>query len=134
MTTEVATRLPDDLNGHRVYFVGIKGAGMSALAELFKELGADVSGVDTNEVFYTDVTLRNAGIRFYEGFDATHVSESIDLVVFSMAYNPATHPELIAAKQLRVPVLAYQEALGALSETMDSVGISECTGNPPLPA
>ena len=38
----------------KVYLIGIKGAGMTAIAEILKSKGVDVSGSDTSEVFYTD--------------------------------------------------------------------------------
>ena len=43
--------------GKDIYLVGIKGTGMSALAELLADSGANVSGSDTDEKFYTDEIL-----------------------------------------------------------------------------
>ena len=50
---------------NRVYFIGIKGTGMSALAELMHNRGIHVSGSDREEVFYTDAILRELGIPYY---------------------------------------------------------------------
>ena len=56
------------LKGLHIYFVGIKGTGMAALAELLTARGSFVRGSDTKEIFYTDEVLKNLGIPFSEGF------------------------------------------------------------------
>jgi UDP-N-acetylmuramate-alanine ligase len=61
--------------GAKVYFIGIKGTGMCALAELMQKSGMVVSGSDREEVFYTDDILRELGIPFYERFDASHIGK-----------------------------------------------------------
>jgi UDP-N-acetylmuramate--alanine ligase len=57
----------------RVYFIGIKGTGMCALAELMHREGILVSGSDGAEQFYTDAILREEGIPYHESFDASHL-------------------------------------------------------------
>jgi UDP-N-acetylmuramate--alanine ligase len=106
-----------------VYMVGIKGQGMTALAEILNSLGAKVWGVDTHEVFYTDEILNKLGIPFFEGFDAEHVSRDIQCVIHSAAYHPETHVELRRAQELDIPLLTYPEALGVLSKQYDFAGI-----------
>jgi UDP-N-acetylmuramate--alanine ligase len=71
--------------GAKVYFVGIKGTGMAALAELLCASGVEVSGSDRGEVFYTDAILRELNIPYYESFDPSHVPPKTDLVVYSAA-------------------------------------------------
>jgi UDP-N-acetylmuramate--alanine ligase len=83
--------------GARVYFIGIKGTGMCALAELMHNRGMVVSGSDRSEVFYTDDILRELGIPFYETFDASHIGEgkdAPDMVVYSAAYSSEENPEI----------------------------------------
>lgn len=116
------------LENRAIFLVGIKGTGMSALAELLVDRGAKVSGSDTDEVFYTDAILRSLGISFHEKFSETHIDASIDLVVHSAAYSRDSHPELQAAAQLHIPILRYTEALGMLSRTSDASGISGVHG------
>ena len=48
------------------YFIGIKGSGMSALAQLMHELGYNVTGSDKPDHFFTEVGLIEKGIPFYE--------------------------------------------------------------------
>jgi len=109
--------------GGSVYFVGIKGTGVCALAELMHNCGFKVSGSDTGEVFYTDTILKELGIPFYESFDASHIKTNIDIVIHSAAYNASVNPELARALELNIPVLKYTDALGAWSARFDSTGI-----------
>ena len=113
--------------GSAVYFVGIKGTGMCALAELMQTRGIRVSGSDSEEVFYTDAILRELGISWHESFEASHI-EKPDLVIHSAAYSAGSNPELIEAQRLGIPVLKYTDALGAYSAHYDSSGIAGVHG------
>ncbi|MFW6250649.1 MAG: UDP-N-acetylmuramate--L-alanine ligase, partial [Alkalispirochaetaceae bacterium] len=112
----------------QAHFVGIKGTGMSALAELYHRSGVSVTGSDTTETFYTDQVLREIGISYSEGFDPENIPEGCDLLVYSAAYDPETHPEIVAARKRGVPVLVYTEALGRYSRGRVSVGVSGVHG------
>ena len=114
--------------GRKVFLVGIKGTGMSALAELLRDAGAEVSGSDTDEKFYTDEILDRLRIPYYEGFDASHIDSSVDLVVHSAAYSPETCPDLIKAISLGIPLKTYPQMLGELSIGRDSTGIAGVHG------
>jgi UDP-N-acetylmuramate--alanine ligase len=114
--------------GRTVYFVGIKGTGTCALAELLHNSGVRVSGSDGKEVFYTDGVLRELGIPYHETFDPSHIRPETDLVIHSAAYSPETNPELLEARNLGIPVLKYPDALGAYSAEFDSSGIAGVHG------
>lgn len=120
--------LPASLTGFRVHLVGIKGTGMSALAEVLSSRGALVTGSDTAEIFYTDAVLRKLSIPFTEGFGAANLPEDAQLVIHSAAYSREENPELAAAASRDIPILSYPEALGALSFGADSSGISGVHG------
>ncbi len=120
--------------GARVFLVGIKGTGMSALAELLLGMGVEVSGSDTSEKFYTDTILNELGISYFETFDAAHINKSFDLVIHSAAYSLDTHPELREAACLDIPILSYTDALGAYSANFDSSGIAGVHGKTTLTA
>ncbi len=120
--------LPEDFKDLSLYLVGIKGTGMAALAELFIRRGALVTGSDTAEHFYTDDILKELGIPYFEGFDASHVNGSFGLVVHSAAYQRDSHPELRRAKELGLTILSYTEALGCLSGLAPSAGVSGVHG------
>jgi len=117
--------------GAKVYFVGIKGTGMCALAELMYNRGMLVSGSDREEVFYTDDILKELGIPFYESFKTEHVGkgeDTPDMVVHSAAYSSEENPEIAEANRRGIPVCKYTDALGAYSAGFDSAGITGVHG------
>jgi UDP-N-acetylmuramate--alanine ligase len=114
--------LPFPLNERRIHLVGAKGTGMCALAEILKSAGAIISGSDVSEMFYTDRILSALGVIVHN-FDPANIHTALDLVIHSAAYQANTHPELLHAIELGIPVVTYPEALGAFSRTMDSSGI-----------
>lgn len=123
--------LPEAIGGHLFYMVGIKGTGMAALAEILVARGARVTGSDIAEEFYTDALLRASGISWAEGFSAGNIGaldRAPSLVIHSAAYDPATHPEIVEARRLGLPVLTYTQALGELSRRTPSVGIAGVHG------
>jgi UDP-N-acetylmuramate--alanine ligase len=120
--------LPGTLSGFRVHMVGIKGTGMSALAEIFTARGARVTGSDTAETFYTDAVLRRLAIPFNEGFREENLPPDAQLVVHSAAYRAPENPELAAAARRGIPAIIYPQALGLLSGSSDSSGISGVHG------
>ncbi len=117
-----------ELTGSVIYFVGIKGTGMTALAEIFRSRGAIVTGSDVDEKFYTDNILAELGIPVYEGFSENNLPDSIQLLVHSAAYQPDSHPEIMKARARGIEVLSYAEALGRLSIDPLAAGISGVHG------
>lgn len=112
-----------------IHMVGVKGTGMTALAELLVASGARVRGSDVADKFFTDEILDAVGIPYDETFDATHLSPRPDLVVHSAAYFAESNPELAEARKLGLPVLVYPEALGAFSQGFPAAaGISGVHG------
>lgn len=89
-----------------IHFIGIAGAGMSALAELFKRRGVNVQGTDANPTAAPD--LVKLGIKV-SAHDASMVKDA-RAVVYSSAI-PAAHPEMEAARQLGIPLVRRAEAL-----------------------
>jgi UDP-N-acetylmuramate--alanine ligase len=120
--------LPKTLAGLRVHLVGIKGTGMSALAEIFAARGARVTGSDTTEKFYTDAVLQRLAIPYTEGFREENLPSDAQLVVHSAAYKAPENPELAEAARRGVPAIIYPQALGLLSEMADASGISGVHG------
>ncbi|MBN1523518.1 MAG: UDP-N-acetylmuramate--L-alanine ligase [Spirochaetales bacterium] len=112
----------------RIHMVGIKGVGMTALAEILHARGALLSGSDTPEIFFTDAILSALHIPVVQEFSENNISKDIQYVVYSAAYSAQTNPELIKALQLNIPILSYPEALGLLSKTMKSAGIAGVHG------
>ena len=100
--------LIDPTDARPVHFVGVAGAGMSALAELLVRRGATVTGCDNNLAGAAD--LRNLGLTLHEGHDPAHVDGARAVVVTSAV--PKDHPELARARALGIPVIRRAEALG----------------------
>ena len=96
----------------RIHFVGIKGAGMSGLAQLFHKEGVIVSGSDTTEEFPTDKNLTNIGI-VPSSFSKDNIKGDIDCVIYSKAYKN-DHPEIKKAREMNIPLMDYGEALAHL--------------------
>lgn len=104
----------------RVFFVGIKGVGMTPLALIYQELGQRVSGSDLQTEQITDSVLKDAGITVYN-FDAANITPDIDLVIYSGAYRQGDHPELVRAKQLGLKLIPQAEALSGVINTKASL-------------
>ena len=107
-----------------VHFVGIAGAGMSALAELFVRRGVSVTGSDMSPSGNAD--LEALGITVHRG----HAAEFVDgagAVVASSAI-PFDHVEIAAAIALGIPVIRRAEALGAAVDGMQIIGIAGTHG------
>ncbi|MBX6362749.1 MAG: UDP-N-acetylmuramate--L-alanine ligase [Gemmatimonadetes bacterium] len=94
-----------------VHFMGICGAGMSALAEMVLRAGGRVSGCDLH-LAPGGETLRALGADIVEGHDPAHVAEAVAVVVTAAV--PQDHPELNAGRRRGIPVLKRAQALGSL--------------------
>ncbi|HBI33756.1 MAG TPA: UDP-N-acetylmuramate--L-alanine ligase [Candidatus Moranbacteria bacterium] len=108
----------------KAYFVGIKGAGMTAVAQILQSRNIEISGSDTGEVFYTDAILKRLNIAYYEEFIARHVPNDADVVIYSTAYNEGNNVEMAEAKKMGVLMLSYPEILGLLFA--EKLGIAVC--------
>ena len=111
--------------GSRVHFVGIGGAGMSAIASVLIARGYAVSGSDLRESEITK-RLRAAGARIQIGHAPEHI-EPAQIVVISRAV-PDTNVEVRAAKERGVAVLHRAEMLAALMEGLRSTAVAGTHG------
>ena len=114
--------LPSDAGP--LHFVGVGGAGMSALAMVALSRGIPVSGSDLDVSGCGDLIAK--GARIFAGHAWEHVGEARALVV--SAAIPAGHVELAAARALGIPVVPRKEALAGLIGTARSVGIAGTHG------
>ncbi len=104
-----ARSLRDHAREGTVHFMGIGGAGMCALAELFHRSGYRVSGCDLRR----DLSARSLealGIPVTTGHAPAHL-DGVSAVVVSSAISPA-NPEVRAARERGIPVVKRAEALG----------------------
>jgi UDP-N-acetylmuramate--alanine ligase len=109
----------------RVHFVGVGGIGMSGIAELLANLGYEVSGSDLRRSDVTD-RLARLGVRVGIGHDAAHVGAA-DVVVTSSAVR-AENPEVVEARQRRIPVIPRAEMLAELMRLRYGIAIAGAHG------
>ena len=94
-----------------IFFVGIGGIGMSGIAELLYRLDFNILGSDmTNNENVK--RLKKLGIKIHIGHDPEHVKD-IDALVYSSAI-PMENPEIIKARQNKIPVIRRAEMLAEL--------------------
>jgi UDP-N-acetylmuramate--alanine ligase len=113
---------PDD--PRPVHFMGIGGAGMSALALVARRRGVTVTGCDPDPAGAADVAA--LGAEIHKGHHPDHV-EGVRAVVVTAAV-PSDHAELARARALGVPVIARKHALARLVSGGTVVGISGTHG------
>ena len=109
----------DDFAGRTLHFVGIGGAGMSGLALIAHELGAEVTGSDQVASSYTE-RLRERGIPIAVGHAAEHVPAGAELV-YSTAV-PASNPERVAAAERQLHRSELLAQIAALRRTIAITG------------
>jgi UDP-N-acetylmuramate--alanine ligase len=107
--------------------VGIGGIGMSGIAEVLLTLGYSVSGSDVVES-ETTRRLERLGARLHLGIhDADHVDESVDVIVISSAVT-FSNPEVIRARDLKIPVIPRAEMLAELMRMKHGIAIAGTHG------
>lgn len=109
----------------RIHMVGIKGVGMTALAELLRPT-AIITGSDTKEIFFTDAVLRRLKIPV-SIFNRKNVSRDIDRVIYSSAY-ASGNKEVETARRLSIPTQPYAEALADFFNTKDGIAVTGTHG------
>jgi UDP-N-acetylmuramate--alanine ligase len=104
---------PDD--PRPVHFMGVAGAGMSALALLARRWGVAVTGCDREPEgaggASSTADVRGAGVAVFAGHDPSHVEGARAVVV--TAAIPPDHPELERARALGIPIVRRADALAA---------------------
>lgn len=108
---------------HSVYFTGIKGVGMTALALCFDDLGIKISGSDIQSEFVTDSVLQKRNIKWKTGFDGLNISLDTDLLITTAAHGGLNNPEVLYAKQKNIPVLTYAEVLAKIANVKKVIGV-----------
>jgi len=114
----------------QVFFIGIAGTGMSALAQYLNGIGKNVSGSDRyfrqGEINEIKEKLEAEGINCFLQ-DASGITVSIDLVVVSTAIED-TVQEVQKAKQLNIPIIKRSELLAIIAESKKTIAIGGTSG------
>ena len=107
------------------HFVGIKGSGMSALAQVLHDLGYQVQGSDYEKRFFTQLALEKSGIPI---LSFTEENIQPDMTVIAGNAFPDTHPELVRAMELGLPIIRYHRFLGDFMKSYTSVAVTGAHG------
>ena len=110
----------------KIYFVGIGGIGMSALARYFKGRNVEVFGYDKTETTLTK-KLVTEGMQIHYDDDPSKIPDGIDLVVYTPAI-PKTHKELTFFRGNNFFVKKRSEVLGIISRSMKAIGVAGTHG------
>ncbi|GIO28830.1 UDP-N-acetylmuramate--L-alanine ligase [Ornithinibacillus bavariensis] len=107
------------------HFIGIKGTGMSALAQILRDSGEQVQGSDVEKRFFTQEALENKNIPIYS-FAKENITEGLTIIAGN-AY-PDEHVEIQEAKRLGLPFYRYHEFLGEWLKQYKSIAVTGAHG------
>ena len=120
------TRSKNFMQRNKIYFVGIGGIGMSALAQLFLHQGKTVTGSDRDESPVTAM-LAKKGIPVSIGHEQRNIPADVELLIYSDAV-PADNRERVRAREMNIPQTSYFEALGEVSKSMRTIAVAGTHG------
>ena len=107
------------------YFIGIKGSGMSSLAQIMHDLGYKVEGSDKPDHFFTEVPLLERGIKINE-FNESNIKENM-IVVQGNAFT-GENVEVKKALELNLKIYTYQEMIAEVTNNTKLIAVSGCHG------
>ena len=107
------------------YFIGIKGSGMSSLAQVMHELGYKVMGSDKPDHFFTQDELEKKGIEIVT-FNKDNIKPNM-IIIQGNAFND-DHEEVVRAKELGLKIYTYQTMIAELTNNTKLIAISGCHG------
>ena len=108
-----------------VHFVGIGGAGMSAIAFVLARMGVAVSGSDLKASRYTRL-VEEAGVRVEIGHRDENLGDPAVVVISSAI--PDSNPEVRAARQRSIAVLQRAEMLARLMAMRRGIAVTGTHG------
>lgn len=109
----------------KVFFVGIAGIGMSALARYFISLGYYVFGSDIDTESMQQ--LKNEGINIFSSHSDNNISSDFEFLVFSEAI-PENNPERVFARKNNIKEFSYFQMLGEVSRNLYTIAIAGTHG------
>ncbi|SES17692.1 UDP-N-acetylmuramate--L-alanine ligase [Salisediminibacterium halotolerans] len=107
------------------HFIGIKGSGMSALAQILSDMNYPVQGSDVDKQFFTQKPLERKNIPILP-FDSTNIQEN-QTIIASPAYDE-TNPEFAEAKARNIAVHSYPQFLGDFIKQFTSIAVTGSHG------
>ncbi|MBI1223607.1 MAG: UDP-N-acetylmuramate--L-alanine ligase [Bacteroidetes bacterium] len=115
----------DDIK--KIYFLGIGGIGMSALARYFLMKGCEVHGYDKTETALTKKLVKEGMTIHYGGADLSKVPANLDLVVWTPAI-PRDFEELLHFQNSTIPLKKRAEVLGIISRSQRTIAVAGTHG------
>ena len=110
----------------KYYCIGIKGTGMSTLAQILHDIGNEVSGYDDARGHkFTQVGLEERNIPIY--YEHDHEIDKDTIVTYSVAFSE-DHPEMKRVRELGLTVKKYAEIMGDVINMFESIGASGTHG------
>ncbi|MEZ2459238.1 UDP-N-acetylmuramate--L-alanine ligase [Salinicoccus roseus] len=109
----------------KYHFIGIKGAGMSALAQVLHDLGNEVQGSDIEKEVFTEHQLRDKGISILP-FDEANIVEGYTYIAGNAFGDD--HLEISAASEKGYPVIRYHEFLSQFMSQFTSIAVTGAHG------
>ena len=113
------------LTRSKFHFIGIGGIGMSGLAELLFNMGAQITGSDLGENEQTR-HLKSLGIKIYKGHEESNVGD-VDVVVYSSAI-PNNNPEIKIARKKKIPIIPRAEVLAEVMGLKRGIAVAGTHG------
>jgi UDP-N-acetylmuramate--alanine ligase len=107
------------------HFIGIKGSGMSALAQVLHDMDYKVQGSDVDKIFFTQKPLEEKGIEIFP-FDRANI-QSGQILIASPAYND-DHEEIAEASLQSIEVHKYPHFLGEFIQNFTSIAVTGSHG------
>ena len=108
-----------------IHFIGLGGSGMSGIAEVLHNLGYVISGSDLSDSS-TLQRLSSMGIKTFVGHAAINLA-NVDAVVTSTAVQ-ADNPEVLAAREKKIPVVPRALMLAELMRLKQGIAIAGTHG------
>ena len=99
---------------------------MSGIAEIMLKIGYSVQGSDAKASANTE-RLERLGARIFIGHDAAHIGDGVSAIVYSTAVKP-TNPEMVAARERRIPLVRRAEMLAELMRLQFSIAVGGTHG------
>ncbi|MGC4129017.1 MAG: Mur ligase domain-containing protein [Bergeyella sp.] len=113
-----------------VFFIGVAGVGMSAIAQYLKGIGKNISGSDRyfhpDEYNKTKEQLEAEGIECFLQ-DGSGISEKTDLVVVSTAIEDTVF-EVQKAKELNIPIIRRSQLLAIIAKSKKTIAVAGTSG------
>lgn len=107
------------------HFVGIKGSGMSALAQILHDMGYKVQGSDVEKHYFTQDNLEKSGIPILP-FNKTNIQPNMTIIAGNAF--PDTHEEIQEALKLGLPVIRYHKFIGQFLKNFTSIAVTGSHG------